>query len=84
MGQFSLWHLLILGAVFLVFFGPNRLPAVGQSLGKAIRNFKNALNEIDVDDKDIEDNPTLLEKQKKNKSAQYQKESDKSKTESES
>ena len=79
MGEFSISHLLILGAIFLIFFGPSRLPAVGQSIGKAIRNFKNAMNEIDVDKSDIKDDPTLLEKQEKNKSAQYQKESDKSK-----
>ncbi|HPI41647.1 MAG TPA: twin-arginine translocase TatA/TatE family subunit [Pseudobdellovibrionaceae bacterium] len=81
MGEFSLSHILILGAIFLIFFGPSRLPAVGQSLGKAIRNFKNAMNEIDVDKKDIEDNPTLIQKQEQNKQAQYQKDSEKTKTE---
>lgn len=82
MGEFSLSHILILSLVFLVFFGPSRLPAFGQSIGKAIRNFKNAMNEIDVDKSDIKDNPTLLEKQEQNNSAQYQKETDKNKNSS--
>lgn len=57
MGEFSIVHYLIVGAIFLMFFGPSRLPQLGQSLGKAIRGFKNGLNEIDVDAKDVHDNP---------------------------
>ena len=56
MGEFSLTHLLLLAVIFLIFFGPSRLPQLGQSLGKAIRGFKQGLNEIDVDAKDIHDN----------------------------
>jgi sec-independent protein translocase protein TatA len=56
MGEFSLTHLLLLGLIFLIFFGPSRLPQLGQSLGKAIRGFKQGLSEIDVDAKDIRDN----------------------------
>ena len=53
MGEFSLTHLLIIALIFLVFFGPSRLPQLGQSLGKAIRGFKNGLNEIDAEAKDV-------------------------------
>ena len=53
MGGLSLTHILILSVILLVFFGPSRLPALGQSLGKAIRGFKDGLNEIDVEAKDI-------------------------------
>ena len=35
-------HLLILGIVLLV-MGPRRLPELGNTLGKAIRNFKDAI-----------------------------------------
>ncbi|OFZ56015.1 MAG: hypothetical protein A2428_07230 [Bdellovibrionales bacterium RIFOXYC1_FULL_54_43] len=35
-------HLLVLGIVLLI-FGPRRLPELGNTLGKAIRNFKDAL-----------------------------------------
>jgi sec-independent protein translocase protein TatA len=58
MGEFSITHLLLLAVVFLIFFGPSRLPQLGQSLGKAIRGFKTGLSEIDVDVKDVHDDVT--------------------------
>ncbi len=39
-------HLLILGIVLLI-FGPRRLPELGNTLGKAIRNFKDAVSGIE-------------------------------------
>jgi len=39
-------HLLILG-IILLFFGPRRLPELGNTLGKAIRNFKDAISGIE-------------------------------------
>ena len=53
MGEFSISHMLILAVILLVFFGPSKIPQFGQSLGKAIRGFKQGLNEIDTDSKDI-------------------------------
>lgn len=53
MGEFSLTHLLLLGIIVLIFFGPSRLPQLGQSLGKAIRGFKQGLSEIDAEAKDV-------------------------------
>jgi len=53
MGEFSITHLLLLTVIFLIFFGPSRLPQLGQSLGKAIRGFKQGLNEIDAEVKDV-------------------------------
>jgi sec-independent protein translocase protein TatA len=53
MGEFSLSHMLILALILLIFFGPSRLPALGQSLGKAIRGFKEGLNEINAEAKDV-------------------------------
>lgn len=35
-------HLVILGIVLLI-FGPRRLPELGNTLGKAIRNFKDSV-----------------------------------------
>lgn len=55
MGEFSLTHLLLLAVIFLIFFGPSRLPSLGKSVGQAIRGFKQGLTEIDVDAKDIHD-----------------------------
>jgi sec-independent protein translocase protein TatA len=42
-------HLLILGIVLLI-FGPRRLPELGNTLGKAIRNFKDALSGVEEAD----------------------------------
>ncbi len=39
-------HLLILGIVLLI-FGPRRLPELGNTLGKAIRNFKDAISGVE-------------------------------------
>jgi sec-independent protein translocase protein TatA len=37
-------HLLIVLAVALIVLGPKRLPEAGRSLGKSLRDFKDALN----------------------------------------
>lgn len=39
----SFTHLLVLLIILLLFFGPNRLPSLGKSLGEAIRGFKSGL-----------------------------------------
>jgi sec-independent protein translocase protein TatA len=39
-------HLLILGIVLLI-FGPRRLPELGHTMGKAIRNFKDSISGIE-------------------------------------
>jgi sec-independent protein translocase protein TatA len=39
-------HILILGIVLLI-FGPKRLPELGNTLGKAIRNFKDAISGVE-------------------------------------
>ena len=53
MGQLSLPHLILLIIILLIFFGPSRLPQLGQSLGKAIKGFKEGLNEVNADAKDV-------------------------------
>lgn len=53
MNGLSLGHIVIIVVVLLIFFGPSRLPALGQSIGKAIKGFKEGLNEIDADAKDV-------------------------------
>lgn len=53
MGQLSIAHMILLIIILLIFFGPSRLPQLGQSLGKAIRGFKEGLNEVNADAKDV-------------------------------
>ena len=38
-------HLIIILVVVLVIFGPGKLPELGGAIGKAIRGFKQAMNE---------------------------------------
>jgi len=40
-------HLLFILVVALVFLGPKRLPEVGRSLGKGIRDFRSAMSGIE-------------------------------------
>jgi sec-independent protein translocase protein TatA len=47
MDLFAPTHLFILLLVILIIFGPSRLGDVGGALGKAIRDFKRAINEPD-------------------------------------
>lgn len=39
-------HLLILGIILLI-VGPRRLPELGNTMGKAIRNFKDAISGVE-------------------------------------
>jgi len=43
------WEILLILIIVLVIFGPKRLPEMGRSLGKAIKEFKNAGKEIQKD-----------------------------------
>lgn len=45
----SMWQILIVLGILLLFFGPSRLEKLGPSLGKAIRGFKKGLEDSDKD-----------------------------------
>jgi len=49
----GLQELLIIGAVVIFFFGAKRLPLLGGSVGKALKNFKDEVSSKDT--KDIDD-----------------------------
>jgi len=44
-------ELLLLGLVVLLVFGPKRLPEMGRSLGKGMREFKSSVTGSDTDDR---------------------------------
>lgn len=44
-GLFQPTHLLVILIIALIFFGPGKLPELGSSLGKAIKDFKRAMSE---------------------------------------
>ena len=50
MGQLGLPELIIIGVIALLVFGPKKLPDLGAGLGKAIRDFKGAINGPDKDE----------------------------------
>ncbi len=39
------WHLLVLLLIVVVIFGPSKIGDLGGAMGKAIRDFKRAMNE---------------------------------------
>jgi sec-independent protein translocase protein TatA len=49
-GWIGLPELLILLVVVLIFFGPKRLPEMGRSLGRGMREFKESVTGNDRDD----------------------------------
>ncbi len=45
MGDLGFPEMVVILVIALVIFGPNRLPALGEGLGKAIRGFKEGLRD---------------------------------------
>jgi sec-independent protein translocase protein TatA len=51
-------ELLVILFVILIFFGPKKMPELGKNLGKGIREFKNAMRDIqDGVEKSMKDPP---------------------------
>jgi sec-independent protein translocase protein TatA len=46
------FELIVIFFVILLLFGAKRLPEIGRSLGKSLRDFKNAIQGLDTEDKD--------------------------------
>ncbi len=74
MGSMSFTHILLLLLIILIFFGPSKLPQLGQSLGKAIRGFKEGLNEINGEARELppKDQQQLRQNQNQAQSEQKQ------------
>ncbi len=49
MGSLSIWHWLIVLAIVVMVFGTRRLRSAGSDLGSAIRSFKEAVKEGEVE-----------------------------------
>lgn len=55
-GNLGPWELALILVIVLIIVGPGKLPQVGQSMGKALQNFKKAKEEdldelVEKDDK---------------------------------
>ena len=46
-GGFGMWEMILIFIVVLLLFGAKRLPEIGSSLGKGIREFKSSVREIE-------------------------------------
>lgn len=55
----SLTHLLLIGVVVLLIFGPTKIPKLGRTLGEGMREFKKAMK--DESDIDVTDSVKHLE-----------------------
>jgi len=58
-GNFGPWELALILVIVLIVVGPGKLPQVGQSMGKALQNFRKAkdeeMNELGEKDKNKTD-----------------------------
>ena len=52
-GGISIWEIVIVLLLALVIFGPKRLPEMGRSLGRGLREFKDSVTGKDRDDDEL-------------------------------
>ena len=50
MGNFGIWEILLLLLVAMLVFGPKRLPEMGRSLGRGMREFKDSVSGLRADE----------------------------------
>jgi len=48
-GGLGMWEIIMIFLVVLLLFGAKRLPEIGSSLGKGIREFKSSVREIETE-----------------------------------
>ena len=53
--NFGVWEILLLLLVLLLVFGPKRLPEMGRSMGRGMREFKDSLTGKGQDEDEEED-----------------------------
>lgn len=56
MGRIGVQELLLIFGIILLIFGPSKLPKLAKSMGKGVREFKQASKEI-TDSVTLEDDP---------------------------
>lgn len=63
MDGISLPQILVIAVIVLILFGSKKLPEFGKSIGKSIKSFKEGLNEIDAESKDVTNSQISQNKQ---------------------
>jgi sec-independent protein translocase protein TatA len=54
LGNFGMTEILIITVIVLLLFGAKRLPEIGASMGKGIREFKKSINDVNRSVSEIE------------------------------
>ena len=73
-GNLGPTELLLILAIVVIVFGGKKIPELGESLGKGIRNFKKSMNTDDEDPKRVaQESGTATDAQASNKSAESNK-----------
>ena len=52
-GLFQPMHLIVIMVIVLIIFGPGKLPELGSSIGKAIKDFKKSMAEPEEKPKEL-------------------------------
>ncbi len=55
LGGLGMWEMIMIFLVVLLLFGAKRLPEIGSSLGKGIREFKGSIKEIEKEVKAVDE-----------------------------
>lgn len=58
-GGLGMWEIMLIFLVVLLLFGAKRLPEIGSSLGKGIREFKSSIREIEGELKMPDEKPKV-------------------------
>jgi sec-independent protein translocase protein TatA len=64
-GGLGMPELLVILVIILIIFGAGKLPQIGEGMGKAIRNFKNATSDKNVTGEKEDKDPPKIDQDKK-------------------
>lgn len=54
LGVIGMWEVVIIALIVLLLFGGKKIPELMKGLGKGVKSFKDGLNEVEKDIKDID------------------------------
>lgn len=54
LGIFGPWEIVIIALIVLLLFGGKKIPELMKGLGKGVKSFKDGLNEVEKDIKDVD------------------------------
>jgi sec-independent protein translocase protein TatA len=59
---FGMWEIVLIVLVVLLLFGGKKIPELMKGLGKGVKSFKQGMNEVEKEIKDIDDDLNKEEK----------------------